>query len=75
VLDVPPAEGMARFAERDRIEAEGLEFHEKVREMFLTLAESDTAHYLVVDARAPMEDVAARVRHALAPFLTQARRA
>jgi dTMP kinase len=72
LLDVPPAEGMARFDERDRIEQEGLEFHQKVREMFLALAESD--HYLVVDARSPMDDIAAQVQAAVEPYLGQAKR-
>jgi len=75
VLDVAPAEGMARFAERDRIEAEGLEFHDKVREMFLRLAEADADRYLVVDARAPADDVALQIRRALAPLLVHASRA
>jgi dTMP kinase len=72
LLDVPPSQGMARFEERDRIEAEGVEFHEKVRQMFLTLAESE--HYLVVDARAPIEDIAHEIQQAVEPFLGQAKR-
>ena len=35
LLDVAPDHGMARFEGRDRIEAEGDDFHDKVREMFL----------------------------------------
>ena len=72
LLDVPPAEGMARFEERDRIELEGLEFHEKVREMFLELA--DNEHYLVVDARSPVDEIAAQVRAAVEPYLAQAKK-
>ena len=72
LLDVPPSEGMARFEERDRIEAEGVEFHEKVRETFLALAEAE--HYLVVDGRAPAEAIAAQVRDSVGPYLSQATR-
>ena len=72
LLDVDPAEGMARFQGRDRIEAEGLEFHQKVRETFLMLAEGE--HYLVLDARAPVDDLAGQVRAAVQPYLVQAKR-
>ncbi|HSV37162.1 MAG TPA: dTMP kinase [Nocardioidaceae bacterium] len=72
LLDLPPAEGMARFEERDRIEQEGLEFHQKVREMYLRLA--DQEHYLVVDARSPIDEIAAQVRAAVEPYLAQAKR-
>jgi len=72
LLDVDPAEGMGRFEGRDRIEAEGVEFHEKVRQMFLTLAQAD--HYLVVDARAPIDEIAQQIRQAVEPLLGQAKR-
>ena len=54
LLDLPPQQGLARFEERDRIEAESVEFHERVREMFLQLAGAAPEHYLVVDARRPV---------------------
>ena len=38
VLDLPPEQGLTRFEERDRIEGESVDFHERVREMFLRLA-------------------------------------
>jgi dTMP kinase len=75
LLDVPPSQGMARFEGRDRIEAEGLEFHDKVREMFLELAhDSDADHYVVVDARSPIEEIASKIQQAVEPFLAQAKR-
>ncbi|HET7691179.1 MAG TPA: dTMP kinase [Nocardioidaceae bacterium] len=74
LLDVPPSEGMGRFEERDRIEAEGLEFHEKVRQMFLKLAETHDG-YLVVDGRRPLEEIASQVQQAVAPLLRKAIRA
>jgi dTMP kinase len=73
LLDVPPGQGMARFEGRDRIEAEGVAFHEKVRQMFLTLAQAD--HYLVVDARAPIDEIGEQIKQAVEPFLGQAKRA
>jgi dTMP kinase len=75
LLDLPPQTGLTRFEERDRIEAEGLEFHERVREGFLRLASMHTEHYLVVDARRPVEEIAAEVRERVAPLLEQAVRA
>src|SRR3954453_14191079 len=48
VLDLPPQQGLTRFEERDRIEAESVSFHERVREMFLRLASGSPEHYLVL---------------------------
>ena len=62
VLDVEPSDGLARFEERDRIEAEGLDFHRRAREGFLGLAAADPEHYLVLDARADRDHLASQVR-------------
>ena len=72
VLDLPPEQGLARFAERDRIEGESLEFHQRVRAAFLALAAADPGHYLVLDARAPVTEVSAAIRHRVGPLLGQA---
>ena len=69
VLDLEPHHGLGRFEGRDRIEGESLEFHERARAAFLALAESDPAHYLVLDARQPPEQIAAAVRERVAPLL------
>ncbi len=50
LLDVDPAVGLARFAERDRLESEPLAYHQAVRQGFLDLAAADPARYLVLDA-------------------------
>ncbi len=57
LLDLEPADGLTRFVERDRIEGESIEFHQRVRAEFLRLAESDPDHYLVLDARAPVDEI------------------
>ncbi len=72
VLDLPPQQGLTRFAERDRIEAESLEFHERVREMFLQLATAQPEHYLIVDARKPVEEITRAIRVRVQPLLEQA---
>ena len=62
VLDLEPSAGLGRFEGRDRIEGESLEFHQRVREAFTTMAAADPDHYLVLDARAPIEEIAAAIR-------------
>jgi len=62
LLDVDPADGLARTTgPGDRLEAETLQFHERVRATFLELARRGGRRYLVVDARAPEDDVHAQI--------------
>jgi len=72
VLDVPPSVGLGRFEGRDRIEAEGLEFHERVREAFLRMAGADPARYRVLDARGEVGSIAAAVWAGVEPLLDRA---
>ena len=69
VLDVDPQVGLARFAQRDRLEAEPLGYHEAVRAAYLALAAADPDRYLVLDAQASVDEIAAailrRVQHGL----------
>ncbi len=74
LLDVDPALGLARFDIQDRLEAEPLEFHRRVRDTFLQLASADPDHYLVVDAGARADEIAAAVRAAVTPLLGAAAR-
>ena len=74
VLDLEPTHGLGRFQERDRIEGESVEFHERVRQAFLGFAKADQAHYLVVDARRPVDVIATAVRERIQPLLSQAKR-
>ncbi|AEB42402.1 thymidylate kinase [Micromonospora maris AB-18-032] len=65
LLDIDPRAGLSRVAERsraaDRLEAESLAFHERVRYAFLDLAAADPKRYLVLDAGHPVEQIAERV--------------
>ena len=72
VLDLEPEHGLGRFDERDRIEGESLEFHQRVRAEFLRMAGADPDHYLVLDARADVDEIAARIIEAVTPLLAQA---
>lgn len=70
VLDLEPSHGLGRFDERDRIEAEGLDFHERVRSAFLEMAADNPEHYLVLDARGQIEEIADAVWAAVRPLLS-----
>ena len=65
LLDLDPADGLRRRqGDRDRIEAQDLEFHRRVREAFRALAAADPKRFAVVDAAAPVPEVAAWVHAA-----------
>ena len=72
VLDLEPEAGLGRFEGRDRIEGESLEFHQRVRTSFVELAERDPDHYLVVDARRPIEEIAGLIAERVEPLLERA---
>lgn len=72
VLDLEPDAALSRFEGRDRIEGESLEFHQRVRTAFLRLADADPDHYLVLDARLPVDEIADLVLQRVRPLLTRA---
>ena len=73
LLDLDPASGLRRRSgELDRIEAQDLAFHRRVRQAFCDLAAADPGRFAVVDAAAPVGEVAARVQAAVLPLLEQA---
>ena len=73
LLDLDPASGLRRRAgELDRIEAQDLAFHRRVRQAFCNLAAADPGRFAVIDAAAPVQEVAARVQAAVLPLLEQA---
>ena len=71
VLDLAPEQGLGRFEGRDRIEAESIDFHQRARQGFLDLAKADPDHYLVLDARAAVDDVTAAIRARVEPLVTR----
>jgi len=71
LLDCPAAVGLQRAQGADRFHAERLEFHERVRGGFLSLAEHDRQHYRVIDATRPLEEVQAAVMTAVTECLQQ----
>lgn len=70
LLDLDPARGVGGIERPDRLEGAGLEFHSRVREQFLALAERDKDHYLVLAARTDKEAIAAEVAARVASLLS-----
>lgn len=62
LLDVDPAVGLARVERPDRLEAEPLEWHARVRQAFLDLAAGESERYLVLNGHDEVEQIAAAVR-------------
>jgi dTMP kinase len=65
LIDVPVEVGLARVArarEKDRMELEPLQFHERVRAAFLLLAQLQSDRIKVVDGTRSVDDVAVAVR-------------
>ena len=70
LLDMDPEQGLSRrTSSADRLEAEPLDFHRRVRAGFLALARSKPDHYLILDAAAPVgvitEHIKDRIREVL----------
>ncbi len=65
LLDLPVSDGFARLQQRggqkDRIEREALEFHERVRAGYLAMAQRWPERFRVVDVRRPVEEVTAEI--------------
>lgn len=57
LLDVPADIGQSRVKDRDRLDNEPLEFHEKVRASFLDEARLDPERWTVIDASKPIDQV------------------
>lgn len=74
LLDLDPAVGLARLTGRpDRLESAGLEFHERTRRAYLDRAALDPGRWLVVDASAGVDEIAAQVRDRVAGLPALAR--
>jgi len=72
LLDLDPADGLARRArDPDRIESQDIDFHRRVREAFRDLAAADPGRFAVIDATAPVPEVATRVQAAVLALLEE----
>jgi dTMP kinase len=78
ILDVPVAVGLERAAARrgtanpDRFEAEGIAFHERLREAYLAIAAAEPNRCIVIDASVAKEAVASRIWDAVKARLNPA---
>jgi dTMP kinase len=57
ILDLPANIGLSRLKGADRLEIEPVIFHERVRQEYLNLANTDPERYLVVDATQNVETI------------------
>lgn len=63
LLDMPPETGLARLpAAPDRMESKNLEFHQRVRALYLQQALQSPAKYAIVDAVGTIESVQKLIR-------------
>jgi len=70
LLDMPPAHGLGRRARSaDRLEAEPLDFHERVRSGFLGLARAEPQRYLVLDASRPAAELSREIQERIRDML------
>jgi len=63
LLDLDPEIGLSRQSERNRMEAESLEFHRRVREGFLREAANDKERFCVLEATGNPEDIHGAIAH------------
>ena len=61
IIDLPAEIGLGRLKSRDRLEAEPIAFHERVRQEFLSLANTDPERYFVVDGTESVEAIHAQI--------------
>jgi dTMP kinase len=73
LLHLDPATGLDRKGpERDRLESEEIEFHERVSAAYLRLARQYPSRFAIIDASGPVEVVQSQIRTAILPFLQPA---
>ncbi len=72
LLDLDPAAGLERAGGTDRIEAEDPDFHRRVADAYLRIAEEHPDRVAVIDATGTVEEVHARVVEAIDRVLVRA---
>jgi dTMP kinase len=61
VIDLPAEVGLGRLKSKDRLEAQPIDFHERVRHEFLQLATLDPERYYIVDGNQSIEVIHAAI--------------
>ncbi len=63
MLDLSPTTGLGRrLSSADRLEAEPVEFHQRVRDAFLRIAAAEPSRYLVLDATRPEAEISREIQ-------------
>ena len=57
IMDLPAEIGLSRLQSTDRLESEPLAFHERVRQEYLNLANTDPERFMIVDASNSIEKI------------------
>lgn len=68
VLDVDPACGLSRQKDHNRMEAESLAFHQRVREGFLRIAAQESGRIHVLDGTCSPDDIHAAILGIVRPL-------
>ncbi|CAN2169775.1 enterobactin exporter EntS [Candidatus Nanopelagicaceae bacterium] len=66
IIDLPAEIGIGRLKNPDRLEAEPLAFHERVRQEFLQIARVDPERYLVVDGTQSIDAIHTEITNRIA---------
>jgi dTMP kinase len=70
LLDLPPVTGLGRrLSSADRLESEPVEFHQRVRNGFLSLAKAEPGRYIVLDAARPEGEVTLAIQQRVRELL------
>ncbi len=70
LLDLPPLTGLGRrLSSADRLESEPVDFHQRVRNGFLSLAAEEPPRYLVLDATRPEGEVTLAIQQRVRELL------
>lgn len=69
LFDIPAETGLKRIKEMDRIESEDLEFHNRVRAAFLTIARDNPDRVKIIDGMQPIEDIHKEIVNILLKYI------
>ena len=61
VIDLPAEIGLGRLKSKDRLEAQPLAFHERVRQEFLQISLLDPERYIIIDGNQSIDDIHADI--------------
>ncbi|MCX7831921.1 MAG: dTMP kinase [Actinobacteria bacterium] len=69
LIDLPVDMALKRLNEKDRLELEDKDFHEKVRQGFLKIAENESQRIVVLDGRKPVDELSQIIRETVMKLL------